>query len=599
MTDHSSEDWKDLIYPENNTEEHPKKRKKRRGRSPLPLLFAAVVILALVFLIVHFMPTGKHMDSRAYFEDMLSRDGAAASLAEDELAVVLEDTVSESKARRIDGGLYLDYEMARKTLSSRFFWDEENSTMLFTTAYETYEIPVNSTAYTVDGEERSYDRPIVVQDERGMFLSAAFLAQYTNLEYAGDYENGDHVLIHYDWGEHLTATASKNSAVRYYGGIKSLIIDDVAKGETLWVLDQMKRWSRGVTADGYIGYIQNRHMTEPETTNITRDFDGAVYPSLSLGETVNLVWHMINTGADNANFASDTKGMTGVNVISPTWFFLSDNEGNFDSLASSEYVAQAHKKGLQVWGLVSNFSPDMKTTVLVASTKARRNLVNNLVEAALACGLDGINVDLEAIAEEAGYGYVQFMRELSIACRKNELFLSVDVPVPFSFNAHYDWKELGAVCDYVIMMGYDEHYVGSEAGSVASLSFEEDGLKAMLEDVPAEKIISGVPFYTRMWYTTVNEAGEENTWSEELGMRAVLNTLETYGVEPEWDDDAKQYLAQWTLEDGTLCRIWMEEETSLALKAALVKKYKLGGIAEWVLGSQIDEMWQVISENIA
>ena len=155
------------------------------------------------------------------------------------------------------------------------------------------------------------------------------------------------------------------------------------------------------------------------------------------------------------------------------------------------------------------------------------------------------------------------------------------------------------MADYVIVMGYDEHYYGSDAGSVASLSFEENGITETLKEVPAEKIVSGVPFYTRIWYIGTDEEGNPRTWSEELGMRAVYNTLESYGVTPQWDEDAQQYLASWTLDDGIECKIWMEEETSLALKAALVKTYDLGGIAEWVLGKQLDEMWDVISGNIA
>ena len=606
----NGDDWKDLIYPDDN-------KKKRRGNILLPLLFVAIVIAAAAVWFVKYAPTGKRMDSKTYFEEMMSSSDNKVSLEEDELAVILENNVSPYKARLTDGGVYFNYDMARENLNSRFFWDEENVQMLFTTAYETYEIPANSETYTIDGEEKSFSAPVVLLDERGLYLSADFLQLYTNVEYtlpetdesgegkstdkksAEDLETPDHMRVLYEWGTKLTAQAKRNSAVRYYGGVKGLIITKVKKGDTVRVVDRMKNWSRIVTADGFIGYMQNKDLTEPLEEEITREFDEIEYPSIAMDETVNLVWHMTGIAESNDYFASDTEGMKGVNVISPTWFSLEDNEGNISSIASKAYVRKAHKKGLKVWGLVSNFSTDMSTTALVASTSARRNLTANLIDEALKCGMDGINFDLEAIAEEAGYGYVQLVRELSIECRKNNLVLSVDVPVPFDFNEYYDRKELGTVADYVIIMGYDEHYSGSEAGSVASLSFEENGIKKTLEDVPAEKIISGVPFYTRMWYTAEDESGNESTWSEVLGMRAVLNTLDTYGVTPEWDEETKQYLASWTLDDGTLCRIWMEEAESLALKAALVKKYELAGIAEWALGNQIDEMWDVISENIA
>ena len=589
----SRDDWKDLIYPENN------RKMKRRGAFLLPLLFVALLAAAGIFWIIRYMPTGKHMDLRAYFEEMMSTQTERKTLSDDELAVVVNETVCPEKARMINGSVYFDYEMARRDLNSRFFWDEENAQLLFTTAYETYEIPVNSTVYTIDGAEESWSEPVIIQDERGLYLSAGFLERFTNVEYIMAPEHNEHIRVRCEWGTRLCADVKRESAVRFYGGVKSLIVTDVVKGSAVQVLDRLEKWSRVVTEDGCIGYIRNKDITEPEERSITHEFDEIEYPSLVSGETINLVWHMIGLEESNDYFSSDTEGMKGVNVISPTWFSLTDNEGNISSFASKAYVRKAHKKGLQVWGLVSNFSPDMNTSVLLSSTSARRNLTANLINEALGCGMDGINVDLEAIAEEAGYAYVQFMRELSIACRKNELVLSVDVPVPFDFNMYYDREELGTVADYVIIMGYDEHYHGSEAGSVASLSFEKKGIEETLKEVAPEKIISGVPFYTRMWYTLDDGAGNENTWSEVLGMRAVLNTLDTYGVTPQWDEDAQQYLASWNLDDGTLCRIWMEEETSLALKAGLVKEYGLGGIAEWALGNQINEMWDVISDSIS
>ena len=248
---------------------------------------------------------------------------------------------------------------------------------------------------------------------------------------------------------------------------------------------------------------------------------------------------------------------------------------------------------------MSNFSADVNTATLLASTQARRKMVNYLVDEALRLGIEGINLDFEYIREECGYSYVQFVRELSIACRKNQLVFSIDVPVPMDFNLHFNRKELGTVADYIIIMGYDEHYVGSEtAGSVASIGFEENGIIGTLEDVPAEKIISGVPFYTRIWYTVTDAEGTTHVNSEAIGMDTVDRTLETYGVTPVWDEETAQYYAAWTTEDGVLCEIWMEEEESLARKARLVSRYGLGGIAAWVLGFERSSVWEVLSKNI-
>jgi spore germination protein YaaH len=128
--------------------------------------------------------------------------------------------------------------------------------------------------------------------------------------------------------------------------------------------------------------------------------------------------------------------MTGINVISPTWFALADNDGNVESLGSKTYVEEAHRKGLQVWGLVNDFSPDMDNSVMMASTAARRNCISQLTGYAKTLGLDGINVDFEHVDPGDAYTYTEFVRELSIACRRLSLVLSVDTYPPYSFNAY-------------------------------------------------------------------------------------------------------------------------------------------------------------------
>lgn len=592
------------------SEELRKEKKRRRQRQIRSRILLLIVVLAAVvagiYLYVRFSPSTKRMAAKDYFETLLGRaveeagtgqaGGEEAVLAEDELAIMLQDHVSARKARVHEGAVYLPYELVRETLSTRFFLDEERSLMLVTTAADNLEIPFNSATYTSadDGGAHSFEQEIILADERGLFLNAAFMETQINAQVL-TFEDGVHALVNYAWGERTGAQMKKDDKVRFAPGIKNEIVTDAKKGDTVYILSQDGKWSRVVTADGFIGYLPDRSMTQPETVTFAHDFDTSSYTSLLMDEKVNLVWHQIDLKKMNANLEEDVQEMTGVNVISPTWFFLSDNEGNFDSFADASYVERAHSLGLKVWGLVSNFSPDMSTSVLVSSTAARRNLARNLTDAALETGLDGINVDLEAIREEAGYGYVQFIRELSVLCRKNGLVLSVDVPVPYDFNRHYDRGELGLYADYVIIMGYDEHYYGSEAGSVASLPFEENGISATLEKVPAEKIISGVPFYTRLWYTGT----DGSVWSETLGMGTVKRTLESYGVEPVWNGETSQYYAQWTLDDGIECRIWIEDETSLAMKADLVHKYGLGGIAAWVLGNERSTVWEVLTRSMA
>jgi spore germination protein YaaH len=390
--------------------------------------------------------------------------------------------------------------------------------------------------------------------------------------------------------------------VRYAGGIKSPIVTDLLKGDQVIVLEQGEHWLKVLTQNGFVGWVKSNRMTEPVTVNQEHeDFTPVAYPSIKMDDKVSLIWHMVTTTGDNKAFPDATASMTGINVISPTWFSLTDNEGNVESLGSKTYVEEAHNKGLQVWGLVDDFSPDMDNSVMLSSTAARRNCISQLIGYARTLGMDGINIDFEHIDPDDAYTYTEFVRELSIACRSHSLVLSVDTYPPYDFNAYLNRKEIAAVSDYLINMGYDEHYVGSEsAGSVASFGYEARALSTLLQSgIPADKLISAIPFYTRIWYTSTDEAGTAYINSEELSMNAVSATLESWSLTPQWDPSTAQNYISWYTDDGVLCEIWIEDADSLLRKALLVSSNDLAGCAIWALGFQDDSVWKVVSENIS
>jgi spore germination protein YaaH len=556
----------------------------------LPIFVAAVGLIAIIAVcIAKFLPTFRRMDAAIYF----------GALGENEAAVVVDDHIASERALILEGSAYIDYTLVQQELNARFHWDASEGVLLFTTAEQLFEILPNSTTYTVDGESFDAGYEILKTTSSGMFLSANFMQQYSDLR-CELFDAPARIVVTRGSTQYTKATVRKDSAVRYLGGIKSPIITDVTEDTSVTVLEQMDHWSRILTPDGYIGYIKNSRLKDLEEITSETYYQGPEYTSIRQEGRVNLVWHQINYAEMNNNLASDMADVTGVNVISPTWYFLSDNNGGVDSFADASYVEEAHKAGLQVWALISNFSADISTTTILASRTARQNIQNYLVDQALELGFDGINIDFEGIAQEAAYDYVQFMRELSILCRKNQIVLSVDVPVPMDFSRYYNRQELGNVCDYVIMMGYDEHYYGSEtAGSVASMDFETTGIQNMLTEVAPEKLISAIPFYSRIWYTGTNEDGSTTVTSELVTMEGAQQVLADLGVTSSYDETTGQQYAQWTAEDGRLCEIWLETDDSIAARAALVGDYELGGIAEWVLGSQDDSVWEIISSAIS
>ena len=552
-------------------------------------VIALIGMLAILFVCIRkYMPSSQRMGSEEYF----------GQLGETEAAVVVEDHIAQEHAQVYDGNVYIDYTLVQNELNSRFYWDASVGLLLFTTPTQVFEIAPNTSAYTIDGESFDAGYDILHTTSAGMYLSMTFLQQYSDLN-CQVYETPKRVVITYGSEEVTTARIKKDTVVRYQGGIKSPIVTDVTEDSEVTVLEQMDSWSKVLTADGYIGYVKNKQLADVTQTTRETVYAGPEYTSIHLDEKVNLVWHQIDYQEMNSQFAEDTADVTGVNVISPTWYFLADSEGEITSFADADYVKAAHKKNMQVWALISNFSADVDSTTLLASRAARQKVQNYLIGQAQEIGFDGINIDFEGIAQEAGCDYVQFIRELSILCRKNGIILSVDVPVPMDFSKYYNREELGNVCDYVIMMGYDEHYAGSDiVGSVASMDFEETGIQNMLTEVSKDKLISAIPFYTRLWYTETLADGTTNVTSEAYSMDNIEALLTEKGVTAAYDESTGQQYAEWTDSDGKFCQVWLEDENSIAARAALVSKYELSGIAEWVLGREQSWVWDVISQNI-
>ena len=552
-------------------------------------VIALIGMLAILFVCIRkYMPSSQRMSSEEYF----------GQLGETEAAVVVEDHIAQEHAQVYDGNVYIDYTLVQNELNSRFYWDASVGLLLFTTPTQVFEIAPNTSAYTIDGESFDAGYDILHTTSAGMYLSMTFLQQYSDLN-CQVYETPKRVVITYGSEEVTTARIKKDTVVRYQGGIKSPIVTDVTEDSEVTVLEQMDSWSKVLTADGYIGYVKNKQLADVTQTTRETVYAGPEYTSIHLDEKVNLVWHQIDYQEMNSQFAEDTADITGVNVISPTWYFLADSAGEITSFADADYVKAAHKKNMQVWALISNFSADVDSTTLLASRAARQKVQNYLIGQAKEIGFDGINIDFEGIAQEAGCDYVQFIRELSILCRKNGIILSVDVPVPMDFSKYYNREELGNVCDYVIMMGYDEHYAGSDiVGSVASMDFEETGIQNMLTEVSKDKLISAIPFYTRLWYTETLADGTTNVTSEAYSMDNIEALLTEKGVTSTYDESTGQQYAEWTDSDGKFCQVWLEDENSITARAALISKYELSGIAEWVLGREQSWVWDVISQNI-
>ena len=541
---------------------------------PVIAVAVLVILVAILGIVTHvvmkYIPSSEKMDLNEYYGEMT--DG--------EIALVIGTEKLEERGL-VDGDrVYLPLDVVNTYLNQRYYWDSANQQILYATPSELTSASASSEA----GDK------VWVKDDK-VYLNLTYVQEFTDLD-AYITKDPYRIAIQYKFKNVKTVTVKKNTSIRYRGGIKSAILTSVKKGTKLRLIEEMENWDQVATDDGYIGYIDKKKVGEAEKTKFERSFKREQYSYLTMDSKVNMVWHQVTSTDANAYFADATANMTGVNVISPTWFYLTDTSGNIASIASADYVSQAHEKGLQVWGLIDNFTQEVSTTETLSSTAARQNIISQLIQAAQDVGMDGINVDFESLSEDVGIHFLEFLRELSIECHKNNLVLSVDNPVPEDFTSHYDRAEQGRVVDYVIIMGYDEHYVGSEAGSVASLPWVEQGIQDTLKEVPAKRVINAIPFYTRLWRTTGG-----NVTSEAIGMDQAQQTIAENNVETYWDKTTSQNYGKYDIDNSTY-QIWLEDAQSVAEKVKLVSKYDLAGVSAWKLGFENNGIWQVISDNL-
>ena len=582
------------------------RRRRKRQRMIRFVLLIILIIAAIAGIILwkRYSPSKEQYDMKKYYG--IEKDG--------QVGITVDNKVVEAEGKLAGGKVYVAYNIVRDYINSRFYWDPNENVLLYMLPEDMISVDVGSKDYSISRKKKSEDYVILKTEGNTAYIALDFVQQYTNIDYEVS-NNPDHVMIRTKWGKTDVATVKKNTQVRYQGGVKSPVLAELKKKDEVTVVESEQNWKKVRTADGVIGYVKNKALKNEEKKNITRKFEEQDYSNITKDYTINMAWHNVtNQDANNAvaQRIAQTKGLT---TLAPTWIHVADTNGNISSIASADYVSYAHKQNVEVWMTVRDFdggiSSEKESYELLSYTSRRETLITQLIAEALRVGVDGINVDFEKISDKCGEHYIEFIRELSVKCRQNGLVLSVDNYVPKSFNTQYDRKEQGIVADYVVIMGYDEYYAGSpEAGPVSSYNYVKEGITETLKEVPAEKVISGIPFFTRLWKETPKTEEElksdkgtdaeqysATVESDAYGMDNAQAIVKQAGVDTTWDKKAGQNYATWEA-DGSKYEIWLEDSKSIEEKLKLMKKYKLAGTAEWSLGQESSDIWNLIQKYV-
>ena len=573
-------------------------------KKALPVLVVCALIVIIVAitgisaLIKKYTPSKERQELREYYN----------LTSEDQVAIILNNEVIETTAKMIGDHVYIDYQFVHDSLNPRFYWDANENILLYATARDLISAEADSNSYLVTKSSIDYGRPIVKATSDSAYIDLDFVKEYSDFTYEY-FSDPNRIIVYNTWGNYEVATVRRNTHIRVKGGIKSPILADVKEKDQLCVLEVGDNWTKVMTNDGVVGYVQGKRLSGTTENTRSSDYEPEVFAHITKDFEICMAWHQMTTRAVNSDVASVLASTKGVNVISPTWFYLNDNNGGIADLGSTDYVNYCHSQGVEVWALVSNLeNSDVDTTYVLTHTSTRQNLVNQIVSVAIQYNLDGINLDFEALnREEVGDAYIQFVRELSIKCENNGIVLSIDNYVPTSYTSFYNRSEQANFADYVVIMGYDEHYAGSDEGSVSSLGWVRQGVIDTLAEVPANQVILGMPFYTRVWALTPDEEAGDNddidanilysVSSQVYGMRSANNLLANYGVEKQWLEDSGQNYAEFESE-GITYKVWLEDSASAEARLKLMDEYELAGASFWKLGFETSDVWDTIIKYI-
>lgn len=559
---------------------------KQNRRLPIMIILLLLGVLVLGTIIYSVLginaPSNKMVFLSEYYS---SKDG--------ETAVVCNGELSNVRAIINNQKTYLRLGIVTDELDSHFYYESNSSRLLYTDAsgvkacgkddnYEGYPI-----FYTKSDASDS-----TTADEK-YYILLDYVASVSNIEITY-YQNPGRIFIRSIWGDCEYATCDGTAKIRTSADVSSDIVYEAPSGSKVWVVFKDEDFARVYLGDeyGYSGYVDVDDLENFETVNEPGPNPKKSYNHVSTDKAIALAWHQVFSESGENSIGSLLSGASGLDVVCPTWFTVTDSDGSLSSRVSSSYVKTAKAAGLEVWALVENLNSNttLDYTSLFGRESSRTKMINKIINDSTSVGVSGINLDFEGLPTSAGKSYVQFVRELALACQAHGLKLSVDCYVPSAWTEHYHRRDLAEACDYFIIMSYDEHYDGSEPGSSASLPFIKKSIaNTIAEGVPEEKIINAVPFYSRLWV-----GNDSDCSSSTIKMSDMRTFMSEHTDDMEWDDELGQYTIDTTV-DGERTRLWVEDTRSMQKKLALMGEYNLAGVACWKLGLETSDVWTNIS----
>lgn len=493
-----------------------------------------------------------------------------------------------------DGVVYVSKPDIYNFFDNTIIYDEKYNQVVTTSSTKIASLPIDSKQIQVNSSNTTIKAGAIILDEVA-YVPISELDEVYNIK-TTYVESEDLVYIDSLDREQQTATLKKDSSIKYKPTIISATLAKAKQGDTLTIANRSdypvpNGWTRVRTENGTLGYIQTGKLNEFKTIREKAEEKAKIEGPISLA------WDYYS---EYVSAPTRTGKITGVNVVSPSFFYMTkysttniyENVGN-EGIA---YVNWAHGNGYQVWPMFTN-SNMSETSKMLSDYKSRENVINQIIKYIKQYNLDGINIDFEGMYETDKDNFSRLLIEIRPRLNEIGAVLSVDVTAPDGapeWSLCYDRYTIGKVADYVMFMAYDQYGVSAtKAGTTAGHNWVEANLKKFLgqEEVKAEKIILGIPFYTRVW-----KENNGNVTSNVVNIGNVNNVIPSNATKT-WDEDLQQYYVEYK-KGGETYKIWVEDEKSIEAKLDLVSKYNLGGAAYWEYDRATNSIWNLIESKI-
>ncbi len=567
--------------------ERRKKQEYQKKLNKIKLIGFTVLLLGIVVFIVFIVFKSPNLDSAEEIVDTIE-----TKLKDKDVYIDGNKAIYMNELLFEGDNAYIATNFIFTEFGKNLLYDQNDGILSLTTPTDRIKFIKDDKNYYVNGEKKISDKlPLIIKGKQ-CYLCSNFVEMFYNVEI--EYSSKNKTLnFESTLKERVTGVISEDTTLTDENG-NSLDIQ-LATGDYISVYETKNGISKIRTPEGYVGFIDDSKITDKTKKDPVEKVKAKQQNAIDVKGKICLLFEQLTV----YNKGTGLDIPTAVDVVIPTFFSFKETkddagtDGTIISLATPAYTKNAHSKGLKVWGLITdNFDSKVSKSV-VKSAKKRENIVNQIITLVKTNNLDGINIDFENIPANAMREFTQFLRELSVALNSEKKVLSIDVYPPEPWTSYYNRDEFGEIVDYFIVMGYDEHTKNSETtGSVATKKWSESSISLTEKaGVPKEKLILGIPFYTRIWAEKKDGTFETNAY----GMKEGYDIMSKKGAIFKWDNDLGQNYAEIIQNDITY-KMWLEDEKSVEERMKIANQNNIAGIAAWRKGFEKENVWNIITK---